>query len=115
MDNYSPEKASNLNGAPTYAVMFKVHFWDDFVRRQLRRLQSVVSSGDVFILVDQTKTAIQGIDFGNILRFTEKDCLDAGLASGTTRRSPGLAEDRIGPSLLWYKRLSPLSVFRPIS
>ena len=77
--------------ASTYAVMFKVHFWDDFARRQLARLQSVVSSGDIYILIDETSGSAGEVDFENVLHLTEDDCLAA-----------GLADARTGASLLWY-------------
>ena len=44
--------------APTYAVLFKCHYWDDFIERQLSRLMQRVGVGDVFVVVDETNKPV---------------------------------------------------------
>ena len=39
------------NTPPSYAVLFRTHFWDEFAERQFERVSSQVRSGDVYVLV----------------------------------------------------------------
>ncbi len=56
----------------SYAILFKTHVWDDFILRQLHRLQEQAGPGDVFLVLDETKAPIAGIDYPRILRMTEQ-------------------------------------------
>ncbi len=85
--------------APRYAVIFRTHFWDDFARRQLARLTARVKHGRVYVLVDETRGRVEGIDYDHVVRMTEQDALDMGLA----RAGFG--------SLLWYNGDYPLYYF----
>lgn len=46
---------SDTEAANTYAVLFRTHFWDDYVERQYQRLRAQVGRGDVFILHPTSK------------------------------------------------------------
>jgi hypothetical protein len=54
-----------------YAVVFKTHFWDDFVERQFQRLLKIADTHHVYILADETHGRIPGIYHKNIIRMTE--------------------------------------------
>ncbi len=84
---------------PTYAVIFRIHFWDDFAQRQLERLTARVKHGRVYVLVDETHGRVDGIECDNILRLKEQDVLDMGLV----RAGFG--------NLLWYNGDYPLYYF----
>ncbi len=47
--------------APTYAVLFRCHYWDDYSTRQLERLKQRCETGDIFVLVDETDGPVNGI------------------------------------------------------
>ncbi len=85
----SPPAVRGLNGlpkpkpkaapaTPRYAVIFKIHFWDDFAARQFARLRRVAGTDDVFVLVDETKTAIPDIPHDRVIRMTEQTAQDEG-------------------------------------
>ena len=65
-----------------YAVLFKSHFWDDFVQRQLDRLRTRVGRGDVFVFVDETKGLAADVrhDPAFVIRAREDDIEPLGLA-----------------------------------
>lgn len=76
---------------PTYAVIFKTHFWDPFVARQLARLRATMQHGTLFIAVDETFGPVAIADEAPVVRVT-MDKIDAlGLAKVTTHGS-----------VLWY-------------
>lgn len=81
-----------LNTAPRYAVLFKTHFWDAFVARQFARL-AARTSGDVFVVVDETGGPVQidGIGTARVVRLTEATALGCGFPAASTERS-----------LFWY-------------
>jgi len=54
----------------TYAVLFRTHFWDDYVERQYQRLRAVAGRGDVFILVDETNGPVP-IPHPNVVPHTQ--------------------------------------------
>jgi len=64
---------------PRYAVLFKVHYWDDFIERQFRRLCSKSAPGDVFIIADETKGGISQIRYDRVIRLTEAMAVAGGL------------------------------------
>jgi hypothetical protein len=57
---------------PRFAVLFKTHFWDDFVERQFRRLCDRAGSGRVFVVVDETKAPVADIRHKDVVRMTEQ-------------------------------------------
>ncbi|MFT4115692.1 hypothetical protein [Bradyrhizobium sp.] len=58
---------------PRYAVLFKTHYWDDFVDRRFRHLLDQVGSGDVYVFVDETRGSIGPIPHDRVIRATERD------------------------------------------
>lgn len=56
-----------------YAVLLKVHYWDDFVERGFRRLLGRVGTGDVFVFVDETHGSVGPIPHDRVIRSTERD------------------------------------------
>jgi hypothetical protein len=56
-----------------YAILVKVHYWDDFAERRLRHLLSKTGTGDVYVFVDETRGAIGGIVHPNVIRAKESD------------------------------------------
>ena len=84
---------------PRYAVVFRVHFWDDYARRQLQRLIARVRHGHVFVLADTTKQRIENIDHDRVVYVNE----DATAAMG-------LISAGIGPNF-WFNGDYPLYYF----
>src|SRR5580704_2265258 len=85
-----------------YAVLFKAFSMDAFVRRRLTRVVAAASSGDVYVLVDETTAELGPIDFDRVIRYREADLLDLGF--------PPHAQG----SLLWYNADYPLYYFQHI-
>ena len=75
----------------TYAVMVKTYAWNDFVARQVARIAESVRSGDVWVVVDESRGRVEGITHPLVLRVTEDDAVRRGLARAMT-----------GDSLFWY-------------
>lgn len=69
----------NTKPAGKYAVLFRIHFWDDYAERQYQRLCSVVGDGDVFILVDETSRRVP-IPHQNVVSHTQEGVLALGLS-----------------------------------
>lgn len=62
-----------------YAVLMKVHYWDEFAERRLRHLLSKVGTGDVYIFVDETNGPVGQVTHDRIIRATERDMEKLGL------------------------------------
>jgi hypothetical protein len=56
-----------------YAVLMKVHYWDDFTERRLRHLIGKVGAGDVYVFVDETHRPVGHIAYDRVIRATERD------------------------------------------
>jgi hypothetical protein len=56
-----------------YAVLMKVHYWDDFAERRLRHLLRKVGTGDVYVFVDETHGPVGQIAHDHVIRATERD------------------------------------------
>src|SRR5579872_275671 len=56
-----------------YAVLLKVHYWDAFVERGFRNLLRKVSTGDVYVFVDETHGPVGPIPYERVIRVTERD------------------------------------------
>ena len=56
-----------------YAVLMKVHYWDDFAERRLQHLLRKVRSGAVYVFVDETRSAVGQIAHNHVIRATERD------------------------------------------
>lgn len=69
----------NTKANGNYAILFRTHFWDDYVERQYQRLLSVAGGGDVFILVDETSRPVP-VPHPNVVPHTQQGVLDLGLA-----------------------------------
>ncbi len=68
---------------PTYAVLFKCHYWDSFTQRQLERIKQRVTLGDIFVIVNDTDGRVEGIGHpeDRIFRITEDQARGIGLHS----------------------------------
>ena len=95
-----PDRSAPVE-VPPYAVLFRAHFWNDFVQRQLDRLTSKVTTGDVFVLVLD-----EGVDRALIQHDKDKILLIADEA----RTSLGL-EGHCSLPIDWYHRDYALHVF----
>lgn len=84
---------------PSHAIIFRTHFWDEFVQRQFDRLLKYVGAGHVYILVDETNGVVHGINHDRVLRMTERDVLDMRFARSGTG------------NLLWFNGDYPLYLF----
>ena len=62
-----------MTTTPRYAVLMKTHFWDDFVERRLQHLRRQVTSGDVYVVVDETNGTVGPIPFEHVVRTKEAD------------------------------------------
>ena len=85
---------------PNYAVIFRTHFWDQFASRQLERVRRKSQSGNVFVLVDETRGAVSGIENDRVVRITDSDILSAGFV------------DAGEGSIQWYSGDVPLYLFQ---
>jgi hypothetical protein len=56
-----------------YAVLLKVHYWDDFVERGFRQLLRKVGTGDIYVFVDETHGPVGPIPHDRVIRVTERD------------------------------------------
>jgi hypothetical protein len=61
-----------------YAVLFKIYFIDPFVVRQLERLKARVGSGDLYVVVDETRGPVEPIPHDRIVRMTEAEMVGRG-------------------------------------
>lgn len=82
-----------------YAVLLKVHYWDDFVERRLQHLLRKVGMGDVHIFVDETHGAVGEIAHDRVTRVTERDMERLGVLLHPAGR------------VLWYNADYPLYYF----
>ena len=62
----------------SHAVLFKIYFLDSFVIRQLERLKARVGSGDLYVIVDETKGPIGPIPHDRVIRSSEADMIRRG-------------------------------------
>jgi hypothetical protein len=72
---------------PTFAVLFRCHYWDGFTQRQLERIKRRIRSGELFVVVDETKGSVSGIGHpeDRIVRITQAVAQAIGLEhSGET-------------------------------
>lgn len=90
----------DLLALPSYAVIFRTHFWDEFVQRQFDRVVAKVGAGDLYVLVDETNGPVAGISHDRVVRLTEQDVLAMGMA----RAGEG--------NLLWFNGDYPLYYFQ---
>jgi hypothetical protein len=73
--------------SPTFAVLFKVHFWDEFAARQIERLRSVAGRGDIYVVMDETMQPGPEVPGEQVLRIRTEDLTGLGLALYTTHGS----------------------------
>lgn len=85
--------------ATRYAVLMKVHYWDDFTERRLRHLLSKVTTGDVYIFVDETHGSVGEIPHDRVVRVTEFDLERLGLLLHPSKQ------------VIWYNADYPLYYF----
>ncbi len=86
---------------PPFAVLFKCHYWDDYVQRQFDRLKAVIGRGDLFVIVNETDGPVAGITHPEerVLRITE-----------TAARALGLEHNGTMP-MLWFSNDYHLHLF----
>jgi hypothetical protein len=87
-----------IGSTSRYAVLFRVHFWDDFAERQYQRLRAKARNADLFILVNETDGTVP-IPHRNKVSFTEKDLLALGLSGAGYN------------GMVWYNGDYPLYYF----
>lgn len=56
-----------------YAVLLKIHYWNAFAERRLKHLLGKISSGDLYLFVDETHGAVPPIPYDKVIRATEAD------------------------------------------
>lgn len=83
-----------------YAVLFKAFTTDDFVKRRLAHVVAAAPSGDVYLMIDETRQPAGDIDFDRVIRYQEADLVRLGF--------PHICEG----SLFWYNADYPLYYFR---
>jgi hypothetical protein len=71
----------------SYAVLFKIYFYDDFVARQLGRLKEQVGAGDLYVVADETRGSLGPIAHDKVIRVTETDLVARGFARGPEKHS----------------------------
>lgn len=74
-----------------FAVLFKTHFWDGFVERQLQRLIRTTRHGDVFVVMDDRFGHASKVTHDRVFRITEHGATELGLPAASTDKS-----------LFWY-------------
>src|SRR5579859_3452242 len=72
---------------PSYAIIFKIYFIDDFVIRQLDRIKAKMGSADLYVVVDETDRRIETIPHDRIVRLTESGMIQRGFAKGDAENS----------------------------
>jgi F5/8 type C domain len=66
----------------SYAVLFKIYFYDSFARRQLERLKSRIGDGQLHVIVDETRGGVGPIDHDRVIRVTEDNMVERGFSRG---------------------------------
>ncbi len=64
----------------SYAVIFKIHYFDAFVGRQLERLKAEIGSGHLYVMADETRGPVGEIPHDRVIRVTEGEMLERGYA-----------------------------------
>ena len=62
----------------SHAVLLKIYFVDSFVIRQLERLKERAGSGDLYVIVDETKGPVGPIPHDRVIRSSEEDMIRRG-------------------------------------
>lgn len=86
--------------SPTFAVIFRTHFNDDFAQRQLTKLAKWSSGGDLFTLVDETRGPVTNFNGADKFSITDQEILDAGFVEAGEG------------SIQWFSGDVPLYMFR---
>jgi hypothetical protein len=89
-----------MTTTPRYAVLFKAYFMDDFIQRRLAHIVAAASSGDVYLMMDETKGSVGPIDYDRVIRYREADLIELGF--------PAITQG----SLFWYNADYPLYYFQ---
>ena len=82
-----------------YAVLLKIHYWNDFAERRLQHLVSKAVNGDIYIFVDETHGPVGAIPHDRVIRATEHDMAELDVLL----HPPG--------SVFWYNVDYPLYYF----
>lgn len=83
-----------------YAVLFKAFFMDEFIQRRLEHVVAAAPSGDVYLMMDETKASAGPIAYDRVIRYSESDLIELGF--------PPIAQG----SLFWYNADYPLYYFQ---
>ncbi len=83
-----------------YAVLFKAFHYDDFVARRLAQVVASAPTGDVYVLMDETRGPAGPIPFDRVIRYSEPQVAALGL--------PAISKG----ALLWYNADYPLYYFQ---
>jgi hypothetical protein len=78
----------------------RIHFWDDFVARQLDRLKTSCNEADIYVLASEANSHVPGIEHDKVFRVREDQMPALGLGS----ESPDGA-------LFWYNGDYPMYAF----
>jgi hypothetical protein len=62
-----------------YAILLKIHYWDEFVERRFQHLLRKAGSGDVYLFVDETHGSVGQLPHPNVIRATELEVEKLGL------------------------------------
>lgn len=65
----------------SHAVLFKIHFVDSFVIRQLERLKARVGNGDLYVIVDETRGPVGPIPHDRVIRSSNGDMIRRGFVA----------------------------------
>jgi len=84
---------------PRYAVLLKIHYWNDFAERRLQYLLEKAHGGDVHVFVDETHGSIGPIAHDRVIRATESDMAELNVPL----EPPG--------NIFWYNVDYPLYYF----
>jgi len=79
-----------------YAVLLKIHYWDEFVERRFQHLLGKTGTGDVYVFVDETHGSVGQIPHDRVIRARDSDVVSYGLL----QQPPG--------KVFWYNADYPL-------
>ena len=94
------EFTKSAGSSPRVAIIFRTHFWDDFVDRQYRLIVEKSAGLDLYVLADETRAGILAPAQARKFSVTDQQILSAGFV--------GAGEG----SIQWFSGDVPLYLFR---
>ncbi len=73
-----PAERAHKDVAP-YAVLFKIHYWDNSIARRITELQARCAAGELWVVVDDTNGYVEDVRHTRVFRTTEADMLRLGM------------------------------------